>query len=157
MSAMRIILVAFRGLLVGRATLIAENLALRQQLAILSRSGKRPRLRQRDRIFWVWTSRLWKDWRSSLVVTQPDTVVRWHRRGLQVVLALKVEEVRSSEGRCRDPKTDPENLPKQSALGSAEGASRASPARSRRGRVNSRQIHGPAPSSPGRPDWSWHP
>lgn len=42
-----------------RAALAAENLALRQQLAILQVSAKRPRLRKRDRVFWVWLSRLW--------------------------------------------------------------------------------------------------
>jgi hypothetical protein len=47
-----------RAMNVGRATIAAENLALRQQLGILQRSVKRPRLRRRDRIFWVWLSRL---------------------------------------------------------------------------------------------------
>ncbi len=71
-----IIRVILRILLANRAALIAENLALRQQLAVLSRSKRRPRLRQRDRIFWVWLARLWRGWRSALVVVQPDTVVR---------------------------------------------------------------------------------
>jgi len=71
-------------LFAGRSALIAENLALRQQLAVFSRSTKRPRLRQRDRIFWVWLARLWRGWRSVLVVVQPDTVVRWHRRGFRL-------------------------------------------------------------------------
>jgi len=84
MQASNIIRITIRVLLANRAVLIAENLALRQQLAILSRSGKRPRLRQRDRIFWVWISKLWRGWRSALVVVQPDTVVRWHRRGFRL-------------------------------------------------------------------------
>ena len=36
----------------SRASLAAENLTLRQQLAILSRSMKRPKLRRGDRLFW---------------------------------------------------------------------------------------------------------
>ena len=76
--------IIIRVLLADRSALIAENLALRQQLAVLSRSEKRPRLRQRDRIFWVWISKLWRGWRSALVVVQPDTVVRWHRRGFRL-------------------------------------------------------------------------
>ena len=56
-----------------------ENLVLRQQLAVLSRSSRRPRLRPADRLFWSWLSRYWKPWRSVLVLAQPDTVVRWHR------------------------------------------------------------------------------
>jgi hypothetical protein len=34
----------------SRATIVAENLALRHQLGVLQRSVKRPRIRQRDRI-----------------------------------------------------------------------------------------------------------
>jgi len=34
-----------------------------------------------DRIFWVWLSRIWTGWRSSLIIVQPATVVAWHRKG----------------------------------------------------------------------------
>jgi len=64
--------------------LAAENLALRQQLAVLQRQSKRPRLKKRDRIFWVWLSRFWKNWRSVLVIVQPATVVSWHRKGFKL-------------------------------------------------------------------------
>ena len=84
MGLPNVIRVILRILLANRAALIAENLALRQQLVIFSRSVKRPRLRQRDRIFWVWISRLWGDWRSALILVQPDTVVRWQRRGFRL-------------------------------------------------------------------------
>ena len=73
-----------RGFFIARSRLTAENLALRQQLGVLMISGKRPRLRKRDRIFWVWLSKLWKDWRSCLVIVQPDTVVQWHRQGFKL-------------------------------------------------------------------------
>ena len=62
MDLMRLILGFFRAFLLSRTALVAENLALRQQLALLQVSMKRPRLRQRDRIFWVWLSRLWSGW-----------------------------------------------------------------------------------------------
>ena len=58
-----------------------ENLALRQQLAILARTHPRRRLRKTDRLFWLWLSRMWKNWQESLIVVKPDTVVRWHRKG----------------------------------------------------------------------------
>jgi hypothetical protein len=45
-------------MLASRANLLVENLALRQQLAVLKRSVKRPKLRNRDRVFWVWLSTL---------------------------------------------------------------------------------------------------
>jgi hypothetical protein len=42
-----------RALLVNSAAVSLENVALRHQPAVLQRSGGRPRLRRRDRIFWV--------------------------------------------------------------------------------------------------------
>ncbi len=35
------------------AYLSAENLALRQQLIVLKRTQNRPKLKERDRLFWV--------------------------------------------------------------------------------------------------------
>jgi putative transposase len=67
-----------------RHELALENLALRQQLAILNRSNKRVQLRTTDRLFWVWLFRIWESWRESLIVVKPDTVVRWHRKGFSL-------------------------------------------------------------------------
>ena len=75
------ILAFFRAFFAGRAALAAENLALRHQIAVLQRSVMRPKLRKRDRIFWSWLSRIWKGWRSALVIVQPGTVIGWHRQG----------------------------------------------------------------------------
>ncbi len=84
MSMIRILGLFIRGMLRHQTALAAENLALRQQLSILTKRRKRPRLRTRDRIFWVWLSRLWAGWRSVLMVVQPDTVVGWHRQGFRL-------------------------------------------------------------------------
>jgi hypothetical protein len=59
MGKLQGIWVLVRGLLADRAALTAEVLALRQQINVLQRSGKRPMLRKRDRLFWVWLSELW--------------------------------------------------------------------------------------------------
>jgi len=56
-----------------------ENLALRQQLAVLQRRRPRPPLRWTDRLFWVAFSRVWSRWRDVLIIVKPATVVRWHR------------------------------------------------------------------------------
>jgi transposase InsO family protein len=56
------------------------ELALRQQLAIYAHKQRRPRLSPVDRAFWITLSRWWPRWKTVLVVVQPDTVVRWHRR-----------------------------------------------------------------------------
>ena len=91
-----------RAMVASRATIVAENLALRHQLGVLQRSVKRPRIRQRDRILWVWLSRLWADWRSSLMVVKPETVTRWHRDGFKLYWRWK------SRGKPGRPKIDAE-------------------------------------------------
>jgi len=102
MGIVTTIVLFLRALLVPRAALVAENLALRQQLAVLQVSAKRPRLRKRDRLFWVWLSRLWANWRSCLMIVKPETVIRWHREGFRLYWRWKS---RKKRGR---PKTDAE-------------------------------------------------
>ncbi len=63
--------------------LAIENLALRQQLAVLKHRQGRPRLTATDRLFWVVLSKIWPRWPESLHIVQPDTVVRWHRQGFR--------------------------------------------------------------------------
>ena len=58
----------------ARRELALENVALRQQLAVLRRSVKRPRLSKVDRGFWVLLRRIWTDWESVLVIVKPETV-----------------------------------------------------------------------------------
>ena len=43
-----------------------------------------PKLRPRDRIFWIWASRIWSNWQSALSMVQPETVIRWHRQGFKL-------------------------------------------------------------------------
>ena len=62
-----------RLIVTSRTEIILENIALRQQLCVLSRRKRRPRLRGLDRVFWVWLSRIWDGWRSSLVIVKPET------------------------------------------------------------------------------------
>src|SRR5882762_652429 len=67
-----------------RRDLALENLALRQQLAVLKRSQTRLKIKQQDRVFWIWLSRTWSGWRSALIIVKPTTVVGWHRRGFKL-------------------------------------------------------------------------
>src|SRR5258708_10247054 len=64
----------------GHRQVALENLALRQQLVVYTRTATQPRLRASDRLFWVWLARVWVGWRQSLVIVTPDTVLRWQRR-----------------------------------------------------------------------------
>jgi hypothetical protein len=84
MNAMPLIWFVLRGMLISRWALAAENLALGQQLAVLRRSGRRPRLRAWDRAFWAWLSRWWARWKDALVIVSPATVVGWHRQGFRL-------------------------------------------------------------------------
>src|SRR3989441_13152141 len=73
-----------RAILVNSAAISLENVVLRHQLAVLQRSVGRPRLRRRDRLFWVGLSQLWAGWRARLLIVQPATVLAWHRQGFQL-------------------------------------------------------------------------
>jgi putative transposase len=79
----------------SHAHLQFENLALRHQISVLRRSGrKRPRLSGVDRLLWVWLSRLWTGWRSALVIVKPETVIRWHRKGFRLYWTWKSRRAR---------------------------------------------------------------
>ena len=67
----------------AQLSLTVENMALRQQLAVLRRTAKKPRLTAVDRGFWLVLLRLWPGWRDALALVQPETVVRWHRSGFR--------------------------------------------------------------------------
>jgi Homeodomain-like domain len=67
----------------GHRELVLENLALRQQLTAMKRTTRRPHLQARDRLFWIVLTRIWRNWRTAVVLVQPDTVVRWHREWLR--------------------------------------------------------------------------
>ena len=84
MGILKAVLVFLRAMLILKIHLAVENLALRQQLAVCKQSIKRPKLRPRDRVFWVWLSRLWPNWSSALAIVQPESVIRWHRLGFKL-------------------------------------------------------------------------
>ena len=96
---LRTLLVFFR----GRRDLVLENLALRHQLDVALRGEPRLRIRQRDRILWVWLRRLWpRGWRRHLVFVQPDTVVGWHGKGWRLYWTWR------SRARLGRPRLSPE-------------------------------------------------
>ena len=84
MGIIKAIFLLIRAFLISRLSLAAEILALRQQVAVYKHTVKRPKLRTRDRVFWVWLSRLWSNWRSVLAIVQPETVIQWHRQGFKL-------------------------------------------------------------------------
>jgi transposase InsO family protein len=84
-----------------RQDLVAENLLLRHQLAVLTRPTRtrpRPRLRPWDKLLWVLARRWCASWREHPTFVTPDTVVRWHGQGWRLFWRWKC---RSRGGRSQ--------------------------------------------------------
>jgi hypothetical protein len=78
---LRLLLGSIIRMFYSRDELLLENLALRQQLAVLKARKRRPRLSVPERLFWVFARRCWAGWGKALIVVTPTTAVRWHRAG----------------------------------------------------------------------------
>src|ERR1700737_3806252 len=88
------LLLAIRSRFTRRARLEAENLLLRQQLVVLRRkSPTRGRLRNIDRLLLVWLYRLYPSLLDAIIIVQPETVIRWHRRGFRAYWRWKSRRV----------------------------------------------------------------
>jgi putative transposase len=99
LTILRAVISAFQ----SQRALAMENLALRHQPAVLQRTAKNPRVRRTDRALWGLLSRFWPEWRESLTIVQPETVIRWHRERLRLSWRR-----RSRRGRPGRPKVIPE-------------------------------------------------
>ena len=93
-------LVAILRLFRSRQDLLVENLALRQQLSVFKRRNRPPKLAVLDKLFWVLARRFWSDWKKSLLVVAPETVVRWHRAGFRLYWSM-LSKIRKRVGRSR--------------------------------------------------------
>src|SRR6516164_11241101 len=97
-TSLAALLFILRSLIGSRVELQLENLALRHQIGVLQRSlKKRPKLTSMDRLLWVSLSRIWHDWRSTLAIVKPQTVVAWHHMGFRLFWNWKVR--RGQRGR----------------------------------------------------------
>jgi hypothetical protein len=84
MSILTLVITFLGSLLKSQRQLRLENLALRQQVAMLQQSVKRARVSKVDKGFWILFSRYVDGWRNTLHALHPDTVVRWHRQGFRL-------------------------------------------------------------------------
>ena len=87
----------------SRASLQLEVAALRHQLAIYKKQGRRPRIRPADRLLWSLISRWWSDWRRALYIVQPRTVIEWQKKRFR-----DYWRAMSRAGRPGRPKIPPE-------------------------------------------------
>ena len=81
MSWLAHLLALINALVADRSRLALENVALRQQIVVLKRSVKRAKLEDSDRVFWILIRRLLDNWRDTLLIVKPETVIKWHRKG----------------------------------------------------------------------------
>jgi len=85
LDGLRLLALSFR----PRCALAAENLFLRKQLALyVERQVKPRRATDARRLTLVLLSKLFT-WREALTVVKPDTLIRWHRKGFQLVWKWK--------------------------------------------------------------------
>jgi hypothetical protein len=83
----------------SQASLVAENLFLRKQLAFYQERNSKPRrLTDSARFALLFWSR-WFPWRNALVVVKPETLISWHQRAFQLFWRWK-----SRGGRPKLPK-----------------------------------------------------
>ena len=87
-----------------RADLALENLALRQQVAVLKKENPRPQLTPFDRAFWMMLRKIWPRWKESLHIVKAETVIGWHRKGFRFHWAF-ISRRGKKRGR---PRTDKE-------------------------------------------------
>ena len=68
-----------------RAALVAENLLLRQQVVVLRRQVKRPRLRPFDRWLLATLVGNFRDLLATVLVVRLETLIRWHCGGWRLL------------------------------------------------------------------------
>ena len=83
----------------AQARLEAEILLLRHQLSVLRRQVcAKPKLTVMDRLLFVWLYRLFPSVLHAVTIVQPETVIRWHRKGFRLYWRWKSDN--SPFSRC---------------------------------------------------------
>lgn len=80
---------AARDLVRSRTDLVAENALLRQQLIVLRRSVAHPKIEDSDRAIMLLLARLNSAWAQALLIVEPGTLLRWHRRLFKLIWRRK--------------------------------------------------------------------
>lgn len=88
----------------GKSELLVENALLRQQLIILRRQVKRPACKKTDRFLMLLLAKILRTWKQTLLIVQPETLLRWHRECFRLFWKHK------SKADSRQPKLSPETI-----------------------------------------------
>src|SRR5215470_14315261 len=104
----------------GHKQVALENAALRQQLAVYKRSVPRPKLNNRDRLFWICLRIIWRPWKVRLNDREAGNRNILASRSVQTVLVEVVasETTGSPADWFGDPKADPHDGNRQPDMGS---------------------------------------
>ncbi|MCP4189603.1 MAG: hypothetical protein GY768_03130 [Planctomycetaceae bacterium] len=86
---LRLILRKIVSTLCERWDLVLENVALKHQIDVLKRSGRRPQFANADLLVWVFLSTVWPRWPEALEIVNADTVKRWRQQGFRHYLLGK--------------------------------------------------------------------
>jgi len=60
-----------------------ENVFLRKQLEIVTRTFTKLRMRPSDRFFITILTDVYDSWKDALLIVKPETVIRWHKEGFR--------------------------------------------------------------------------
>ena len=102
MSILHLLVTFVLCVLKSQRQLVVENIALRQQVAMLRQSVKRPRPSVADRLFWIIYSRYVNGWRNLLHSLHPDTVLGFKNFLCAQSTLAGIELIRMiKKGKCR--------------------------------------------------------
>jgi len=93
------VLIYPRSILRPQHELALEVLALRHQLMVLNRQTRRPKLRPSDRYLWMLLKRVWPNWRTPLMIFQPETLISWQQAGFRRFWRWKSRRRRGRPGK----------------------------------------------------------
>jgi putative transposase len=82
--------------------LALEVLALRHQLMVLQRQAPRPKLHRSDRYLWLLLMKVWPNWRTPLMIFQPETLIGWQRSGFRAFWRWKSRHRRGRPRKDRE-------------------------------------------------------
>ncbi|HEX3051269.1 MAG TPA: helix-turn-helix domain-containing protein [Aggregatilineaceae bacterium] len=88
----------------SKPELIVENAFSRQQLIVVTRYAKQPKLTPQDRGLLVLLASRVQGWKNALLIVKPDTLLKWHRQGFKLYWRQK------SQGTPRRPQISEETI-----------------------------------------------